>query len=879
MATKLTVTSTKPIFSPSRLRPVGEDTVEYAHEALYRLIGRVTLAALAVIAIIVGYSVSGSWMTFQRALHASSFGTRDPVFHHDLGFYIFSVPAWHYLQSFIFACVLVSLVVAALIHFVLGGIDFKGAGFTVEQGQARFRRPQLSVHMPARAVAHLSALLGAAFVVTAVGQLFKAWDMLLGSSGVVFGAGYTDVHARLPVTRILMGLALLLAAALFWNVWRRRQWWPLTVAVWVVALLLLQFVFPAVMQGLFVSPNQLAKERPYIANNMAATRTAYDLASISQQSLANAETLTVKQLNDNQLTLRNIRLWDADTLVTSYRQLQELRPYYSFTDADVDRYVIGGVLRQTMLSARELNISGLPSAAQTWVNQHITYTHGYGVALSAVNQVTTDGSPDFLVKNIPPQSAPELTITQPRIYYGEIGTDYTLVNTNQKEFDFPGGAGDEYTTYKGSGGVPISGFLNRLAFCWRYRTIKFFTSSAITSQSKIIIRNNIKTRLSTVAPFLSFDKDPYMVISGGKLYWIVDCYTTTDLYPYSQPQGGLNYIRNSVKAVVDAYNGTVTLYIFDDKDPLLRTYERIFPGMFTPASEMPADLRRHVRYPEGYFDVQAHVYETYHVTDPSVLYNKGDQWQVPDNVSLSGPGEMQAYYVIMRLPGEPKEEFLLMLPFVPNGRSNMVSWLGARSDAPNYGKAVSITFSKSSNIYGPSQVEAAINQDPKVSAQLTLWNQSGSTAIMGNLLVVPIEKALLYVQPLYLQAEQTKLPQLKEVIVFYQSPEGGSGGASQAVAMEPTLSQALTDVFGSAPPVGPTPSPSPSPSPSGPTPTPSPTGTSAPGQISAQARTLIQQANTEFEAAQAALRAGDFAEYGRQVNALKATLSKLQALQ
>jgi uncharacterized membrane protein (UPF0182 family) len=863
----------------SRLRPVDEDTVEYAREALYRLVGRAALAGLAVIAIIVGYSVSGSWMTFQRALHASSFGTQDPIFHHDLGFYIFSLPAWHYLQSFIFVCVLVSIALAALIHFVLGGVDFAGAGITVEQGRGRVRRPQLSIHMPARAVAHLSALLGAAFVVAGVGQLFKAWDMLLGGNGLVFGAGYTDLHARLPVARILMGLAFLLAATLFWNVWRRRQWWPLTIGVWVVALILLQFVFPAVMQGLFVSPNQLAKERPYIANNMSATRKAYDLASISQQSLASAEALTAPQLTDNQLTLRNIRLWDADTLVTSYRQLQELRPYYSFTDADVDRYTVDGVLRQTMLSARELNIAGLPSAAQTWVNQHITYTHGYGVALSAVNQVTSDGSPDFLVKNIPPQSAPELKITQPRIYYGEIGTDYTLVNTSQKEFDYPGGSGDEYTTYTGDGGISISGFIDRLAFCWRYRTVKFFTSSAIASPSKIIIRNNIKTRLSTAAPFLSFDKDPYMVIAGGKLYWIVDCYTSTNRYPYSQPQGGLNYIRNSVKAVVDAYNGGITFYVFDDQDPILKTYERIFPGMFTPASQMPAELRQHVRYPEGYFNIQARVFDTYHVTDPSVLYNKGDQWQVPDNVALSGPGEMQAYYVIMRLPGQQKEEFLLMLPFVPNGRSNMVSWLGARSDAPNYGKAVSIVFSKSSNIYGPSQVEAAINQDPKVSSQLTLWNQSGSTAIMGNLLVVPVSKALLYVQPLYLQAEQTKLPQLKEVIVFYQAPEGASGGASQAVAMEPTLGQSLADIFGSAPPVGPTPSPTPSASPGGPTPTPTPTGTSAPGQVSAQARALIQQANKEFEAAQAALKAGNFAEYGRQVDALKATLSKLQTLQ
>ena len=545
-----------------------------------------------------------------------------------------------------------------------------------------------------------------------------------------------------------------------------------------------------------------------------------------------------------------------------------MRGYYSFLDADVDRYIVGGVYRETMLSPRELNIDGLGAKTRTWVNEHITYTHGFGVALSAVNQVNADGSPDFLVQDVPPVSVAGLKITQPRIYYGEKGTDYTLVKTSDQEFDYPGLKGDVYKSYTGSGGIKIGSFLNRLAFSLKFRTINFFTASAINADSRVIIRNNISERLKAAAPFLSFDGDPYMVIAVGRLFWIVDCYTTTDLYPYSTPQGGLNYMRNSVKAVIDAYNGTMTFYAFDERDPILRTYEKIFPGMFKPRSKMPADLVAHVRYPETYFNTQAQVFATYHVTNPAELYNKGDQWQIPDNVALSGLGQsMAAYYVIMRIPDAAKEEFLLMLPFVPNGRSNMISWLGARSDGSNYGKAVNFVFSKSTNVYGPSQVEAAVNQDPKVSAQLTLWNQSGSTAIMGNLLVVPIANALLYVQPLYLQSTgSTKVPQMKQVIVFYRSSVDGR----QVVAMQPTLGEALAEVFGQAPSGTTTPSASPSGQP-----TPQPTSTAS---SSTQLTQLIQQANQQFNAAQTAQRAGDWATYGKQIKALKQTLAQLQTL-
>ncbi|HJW74584.1 MAG TPA: UPF0182 family protein, partial [Thermoleophilia bacterium] len=723
------------------------------------------------------------------------------------------------------------------------------------------------------ALAHVSALLAAIFVVAGFGYILKAWDLLFSTSGVVFGAGYTDLHARLWAIRILMVLAWVIAAVLVANIWWRRRLLPVAaVGAWIGALVVLLGLWPAITQALVVNPNEGNKEAPYIARNIEATRAAYNLDVIEETAYPLKGDLTAAKLAANQTTLRNIRLWDPGTLVRSYRQLQELRPYYSFVDADVDRYDVNGTYRQTMLSARELNIAGLPQQSQTWVNQHITYTHGFGVTLSAVNQVASDGSPDFLVQDIPvTSSAPSLRITEPRIYYGEIGTDYTLVRTKEREFDYPGGNGDEvYRPYSGSGGVPIGSLLNRTVFNIRFGTIKFWTASAIDDESRIIIRNNIMARLTAAAPFLTFDRDPYMVIADGRLFWIADAYTTTDSFPYSERQGSLNYLRNSVKAVIDAYNGSMTFYVFAPGDPLIRTYEEIFPGMFKPLREMPPSLMKHVRYPEDYFRVQAELFTTYHVTDPAVLYNKGDQWQVPSNVSASAGGQMEPYYVVMRLPEQEEEEFVLILPFVPNERPNMIAWLGGQSDPPNFGKGVSFAFPANLSVYGPAQVEAAINQDPLISSQRTLWGQEGSTVIFGNLLVVPIEDSLLYVQPLYLESQQTQLPQLQRIIVFYRSAQGGTlpNGETQAVVMAPTLGEALTEVFGASPSTG---EPTPAPSPGQPT----PPGTGTP---STQLEALIEQANQQFEAAQTALRAGDFAEYGRQIGALEQTLSQLRAL-
>ncbi|NLE22314.1 MAG: UPF0182 family protein [Actinobacteria bacterium] len=839
-----------------------------------------------VVAFIAGVSASGSWQQVLLYLNQAPWGQQDAQFGRDISFFVFSIPFWQSVLGFVLAALIVALVLAAIVHVIMGGIEIrqKAAGSANAGEAGPFARvqqspqvPQVDVKLAGRAVAHLSALLAAVFVVVGIGQLFKAWDLVYSTAGAIYGAAYTDVVIRLPMARVTMVVAFVLAAALVWNALRRRRWWwgPLSIAVWIGALIVLRGIVPEVYQSLIVNPNQLSKEREYISRNLEATRQAYDLESIVQRRFEPASALTPKDLDENQPTLRNIRLWDPNTLVTSYRQLQELRPYYVFLDADIDRYTVNGAYRQTMLSARELSIEGLPEQAQTWVNQHITYTHGFGVAMSAVNQVTSDGSPDFLVQDIPPVSvSPELEIEQPRIYYGERGTEYSLVNTTEAEFDFPGpGGSDVYTDgYDGTGGVPISPVLNRLAFAVRYGTIKFFTTSAITGESRIIFRNNIRERIETVAPFLELDPDPYMVIADGRLWWIQDAYTVTDRYPYATPEAGLNYIRNSVKIVVDAYNGSMAFYVWDEDDPILRTYREIYPDLFMPRNEVPEGLIEHVRYPEGLFDIQAQVWTTYHVDGPDILYNKGDQWMIPEGVSIDGGGPMQAYYVIMRLPGEEEEEFLLMVPFVPNGRQNMIAWLGARSDVPDYGTALNFLFSESTVVFGPNQVESVINQDPEISAQRTLWGQQGSTVILGNLLVVPVGDSLLYVQPLYLQSNETQLPQLQRVIVFYRPPTltAAEGDAEQVVVMRGTLNEALVAAFGESPDTGEVAEG-----------TDGETGGPAGGAagVGAEARALIERANDEFEAAQQALREGDFAEYGRRIDALEQALADLQRLQ
>lgn len=857
----------------------GIADLEYVRADIAHWVRRMALVLTSLVAIAVGFGAAGAWLTFARALYGTPFAAQDPVFHHDLGFYVFAVPAWQYVYSFLFSTLFVALVVAVLVHFLMGSIELQMREEAIRHvPEEQEGTPALSVeavrhirrisgiHLERSAVAHLSALLGALFVVAGLGYLLKAWNLLLSSSGAAFGAGYTDVHVRLPIIRVLMVLALFLGAALIYNATRRRnaRWLLIAVGSWIVASILFLGIVPAAYQALIVSPNQLEKELPYIADNLKATRAAYDLNAISEAPFALKGDLSSTKLAANGGTVGNIRLWDPEALQRSYKQLQQLRPYYSFTTVSVDRYRVNGVDRQTMLSPRELNVDGLPAQAQTWVNRHITYTHGFGVTVSAVNQVASDGSPDFLVRDVPVTSdASILAVKQPRIYYGLRGADYLLVKTTSPEFDYPGEGGDVYRDYDGDGGIPIDSFFNRLAFCVKFGTLKFLTTTVIKSGSRSIISNDIEERVARAAPFLVYDRSPYMVIAHGRLFWIIDAYTTSSRIPYSEPLGGLNYIRNSVKVVIDAYNGGMSFYVFDTSDPIIRAYQEMFPGVLQSADAMDETLRQHVRYPQDRFAVQAEMFATYHVTDPGVLYNKGDQWQIPTDVSITGAGQMSPYYMIMRLPGQRRETFVLILPFTPNERSNMIGWLAAESDRPNYGKAVSFQFPANLSVYGPAQVEAAVNQDPVISAQRTLWGQTGSRVIFGNLIVVPIEDALLYVQPLYLESEKTKLPQVQRVIVFYRSPSATPDlptGQQQNVVMAPTLANALSQIFGGvAPRLEP----------------------SAPGgaTVSREFARLAAQANTQYAAAQEALRTGDLEEFGRQIKVLGKTLAQLKTQQ
>ncbi len=600
-------------------------------------------------------------------------------------------------------------------------------------------------------------------------------------------------------------------------------------------------------------PNEIVAESPYITHNIQFTRRAYGLDRIDEVEFPAEENLTREDLRRNDPTIKNIRLWDHRPLLTTYAQLQEIRTYYKFVDVDNDRYLIDGEYRQVMLSARELSYQHLPS--RIWINEHLTYTHGYGVVLGPVNRITPEGLPEFLIKDIPPVSTGPIKITRPEMYFGEVANDYVFVKTRSLELDYPSGDKNVYTTYAGDGGVPLTSLGRKLLFATRFGTIKILLSRDLTAESRIMYHRQISERVKKAAPFLAFDRDPYLVVSqDGRLYWIIDAYTVSDKYPYSEPIRGVgNYIRNSVKAVVDAYNGSLTFYLADQTDPVIKAYARAFPGLLKPLDAMPADLKAHLRYPQGMFTIQAKLYNTYHMRDPQVFYNKEDLWSIPRKAVEGRDAEMEPYYTIMRLPGEQKEEFILLLPFTPNKKDNMIAWLAARSDPPHYGKLIAYNFPKAKLVYGPRQIDARIDQDSFISQQLSLWSQRGSAVIRGSLLAIPIERSLLYVQPLYLAAEKGSLPELKRIIVAH----------GNQIAMEETLEAALARVFGgqARATVGARLAP----------------GAAAPAVADSSLKVLATRAYDHYTRAQELLRQGNFAGYGEEVKRLESVLKELRA--
>ncbi|HEX2933707.1 MAG TPA: UPF0182 family protein, partial [Candidatus Binatia bacterium] len=618
----------------------------------------IVVATALILGLFIGFAQTGNWDIFLKWLHAVPFGRSDPLFGNDLGFYLFSLPVYELLTDWAQLIIFLCAATAAAIYFARGGISYQQAGF-----------PTLS----AAAIRHLSVLLAIFFLIKAAGYFLQRYDLLTSNNGIVFGAAYTDVYLRLPLLIALVGAALIAAALCGYNIWLGGVRLPIVAAVLLFAVSIVQTIVPGAFQSYWVKPDELKLESRYIARNIEYTRYGFGLDHFTSAPFPAKGKLTPEIVASNQATIQNIRWWDPRPLTDTYRQLQEIRLYYEFHDIDVDRYMIDGSYRQVLVSARELNQSKLPADAQTWINQRFKFTHGSGVAMNPVNRFDQEGLPIFYVKDIPPVGPPELKIDRPEIYFGEVTPNYVVVGGGTKEFDYAKGEENVYNVYEGRDGVSLGSFWRRALFAWYFGDFKLLISENVTAPSKILFRRVIQERIRRIAPFLRLDRDPYVVVNGGRLVWLQDAYTVSDSLPYSQRSqpGSINYIRNSVKIALDAYDGNPVFYIADPKDPVVLTYQRIFPTLFQPMESMSDSLRKHIRYPEDLFIIQARMYGTYHMKDPEVFYNKEDLWNFPREAHKGQTGTMQPYYTIMRLPGEPREEFILMVPMVPNNRDNM----------------------------------------------------------------------------------------------------------------------------------------------------------------------------------------------------------------
>jgi uncharacterized membrane protein (UPF0182 family) len=825
------------------LREVVEDTPQIPQlppwamiEPLYR---RVLLPGSLVLAFMIATPTAGRWPEAIRFLNGGPFGVSEPLFDRDVGFYVFTYPLLVAAYQFLFFALSVTAIVVAGVYVLARGIQLL---------------PQrLVVHPWARG--HLLALAAALLLVKVWGYVLDRYALLFSPGGAAFGASYADVHATLPmlaVTIVLAGVASVLCLAQI-----VRPGFRLAIAgvgLWLAGSLLGLGVYPNLIQRLHVVPNEIVAERPFIERTIAATNRAYGLDRIEVRAFPAEEELTLAVLKKNDTTIKNIRLWEHRPALDSYAQLQEIRTYYKFVDVDNDRYQLDGEQRQVMLSVRELSHAHLPS--RIWLNEHLVYTHGYGAVAGPVNRVTREGLPEFFVKDIPPEGTTALRVTRPEIYYGEVASPYVLVRTRRPELNYPVGDQNVYTKYDGQGGVAIGSWWRRLLFAARFAEVKMLLSQELGPESQILFHRAITDRVRVIAPFLRLDRDPYPVITReGHIVWLLDAYTASEHYPYSQPTSGLgNYIRNPIKVTVDAYHGTVRFYLVDPDEPLARAYARAFPGLFQPIGAMPEDLRAHIRYPQDLFGVQARMYAAFHMLDPQVFYNKEDLWTLPIRKSEGRDVEMEPYYTIMRLPKEEREEFILLLPFTPIRRDNMIAWLAARSDPPNYGKLVLFDFPKGKLVFGPRQVEARIDQDAFISQQISLWSQAGSQVIRGSLLAIPIEESLLYVQPLYLAAERGRLPELKRVITAF----------GNRIAMEETLESSLQRIFGGAREAEAAPRPAVAAVPA------APGAPGPPGQRSAR------QALEHFQRAQDHLRRWDWTKFGEELRQVEEILKALE---
>ena len=844
------------------------------------------IAFVLILSFIIASKGSYRWDMVLRYLYQQPFGSTDPIFNRDIGFYLFSLPFYGFVRGGL-------LVLFVLAGLVTMGWYLKNGALQVENEFSQVQGAPTSlpkITIAPKAKKHLIFLGGIIVLLLAWGYHLKMFGLLYSTQGPAFGASYTDVHIKVLAYIALIIVSLGFALVLFYNAFTfRKKLILLSGGIWIGAVVVFATLLPMLVQKFVVKPNELAKESPYIAYNIDFTRKAYNLNRIKEVDFEVSDKLSAEDIKRHDVTIQNIRIWDERPLLQTYRQIQAIRLYYDFNNVDVDRYLINNQYRQVMLAARELVVKQLSPRANTWVNRHLFYTHGYGLALSPVNEVTSEGLPRLLVKDLPPSYEPDLKIERPEIYYGEKTDEYVLVKTKTEELDYPKGDKNEYTIYQGRGGVPIKSFFRRLLFAVEFLDSQILFTTELTPESRIMYNRRIFRRAGLIAPFLDYDGDPYLVVSGGKLYWIQDAYTTSDMYPYSRRSyghfrnKGLNYIRNSVKVTIDAYNGEVVFYVIDEKDPIVKTYSAIFPDLFKPFNEMPADLKKHIRYPRDLFKIQVGTYTKYHMKDVRVFYNQEDLWQIPDELYGDSRQEMEPYYIILKLPEEEKEEFLLMLPFTPSKKDNMIGWLAARSDLPNYGNLLAYKLPKEKLVYGPMQIEARVDQQTEISRELSLWGQRGSRVIRGNLLAIPLSDTFIYVEPVYLEAKQegselasaqppqprgfakprrpgvgvssqqdrsraASLPELKRVIVAFGS----------RLIMEENLDKALSGVLG---------------------------GQIFPKQLASPSIPQTQDISNlgvlaleHYNKAKDYLRQGNWAEYGRELEDLEKILKEISSI-
>jgi uncharacterized protein len=818
---------------------------------LLQIIRNIFLAGAGIVAFLVGVTASALWLTWLQAFHGAKVGTVDPIFQRDLGFYLFQLPAISALLNTLIVLTVLAAIGTAIVYAVRGEIVLLPKKISVDQGAAR----------------HVGGLIALLFILLAIRLWFVATSNLLYSdTGPFLGASYTDVHVRLAGTRLAAIVAIACAGLVIYGIVRNAlgRYAMIAGILYVATTAIAYGVVPALVQRLLVSPNELARERPYLQHHISATQKAWGLDNVETRQLTGDAQLTMADIRANSATIDNVRLWERDLLQQTFGQLQEIRTYYDFVSVDDDRYTVDGKYRQVHLAIRELNTGKLPT--RTFINERLTFTHGMGLTMAPVNQVTSEGLPVLFIKDLPPVSTISLKLARPQIYYGELTNSYVFVGTGQKEFDYPAGDANIQTNYTGKGGVPIGSILRRALYAWQLGSLKILLSNDIKGNARILYRREIETRARTALPFLIFDEDPYPVITDtGQIKWILDAYTSSDQYPYAQRlPNGMNYMRNSVKVVIDAYDGTIDAYIADPKDAVVRTYASIFEGIFKPLTAMPADLLRHVRYPGALFRLQTSLHSTYHMVQPETFYHREDQWEVPGRIRNNEENVNPFMrHIVLRLPGERDPEFIFMTPFTPRGKDNLAAWMVARMDGEHYGKLVVYQFPKQSLVYGPKQIENRINQDTEISRQVTLWDQRGSEVIRGELLVIPIEESLIYLQPLYLRAQGGNIPELKRVVVAH----------GNQVVMGETLEEGLGLLFG-----GVASRPSTDTAAETPSRVAADTAAATSGPVGSSAlAALVREAQDHYSRAIAAQRAGDWAEYGRRIEQLGAVLKRIQA--